>query len=126
MSEVHEPLAGTLGSRVITPQVLLQGTPYLMPEDQASLQAFNRVAVRARETADRARQSQAQIGQEAAVLLEPFYLAQRSDLVAESNQIEGYDVTRRQVQEAVMAHRELLDGPVHALLEVLRSDPKNR
>jgi len=77
-----------------------------------------------RAVANRARRACLNIASETTSLLEPFLLAQGSELVSESNLIEGYQVSPRQVQDAVITYGELLDGPVHALLEVLRADEK--
>lgn len=109
---------------MLNPNDLLEGSPYLVPEDDRSLEAFTKTAERSIGVADKARRAWLNIASETSSLLEPFLLAQRSELVSESNQIEGYAVSASQVQEAVLTHRELIDGPVHALLEVLRADDK--
>ena len=109
---------------VASPNELLSPTPYLIPDDQPHLDTFMRIATRSQEVAKRAIEVQARIGQEAEALLDPFLRTRRSDLVAESNQIEGYDVSRRQVLEAVASYQELLRGDVHGLMQAMRADPK--
>jgi len=106
------------------PNDLLNGSPYLVPEDDRSLGAFTKTAEMSLAVANRARRAWLNIASETTSLLEPFLLAQRSELVSQSNLIEGYQVSPRQVQDAVSTYQELLDGPVHALLEVLRADEK--
>jgi hypothetical protein len=54
----------------------------------------------------------------------PFETAILSDLVAESNQIEGYAWTSEQVKATAVAYRELLASPVHHFMEALRSDSR--
>ncbi|GAB3278765.1 hypothetical protein GCM10027589_05020 [Actinocorallia lasiicapitis] len=46
----------------------------------------------------------------------------RSDLVAESNRIEGYDWNQHQVRELVATHKELVSGPIGAFVNALRGD----
>ena len=120
----HDQYVCCRTTRVTSTDSMLAGTPYVIPEDAESQRSFAKVLSKNSETSLRAQRVREQIGQEAEELLGPFLFAQRSDLVAESNQMEGYDVSRRQVQDAVRAHEELLDGPVHSLLEVLKADPK--
>jgi fido (protein-threonine AMPylation protein) len=106
------------------PNGQLTGSPYLVPEDERSLDAFGKTQDRSAQVAERALRAWSGIADEADALLSPFVLALRSDLVAQSNQIEDNDVSAASVQETVLAHRELLAGPAHGLFEVLRSDPK--
>jgi len=106
------------------PNDLLNGSPYLVPEYDRSLEAFTKTAEMSLAVANRAQRAWLNIASETTSLLEPFLLSQRSELVSESNLIEGYQVSPRQVQDAVITYGELLDGPVHALLEVLRADEK--
>src|SRR5206468_3445448 len=47
----------------------------------------------------------------------------RTDLVAESNQLEGYDWTRPAVRDVVELHRELITGPLHNFMNAMRGDP---
>jgi Fic family protein len=54
--------------------------------------------------------------------LEPLQFALRTDLVAESNQIEGYDWPLKAVRRVVREHDELLKAPVHNFMNGLRSD----
>jgi len=102
----------------------LDGTPNVLPDGARSALAFETVALRSAEIADKARNIRTRIAADADDLLAPLLKAQRSDLVAESNQIEGYDVTREHVLQAVATHRELVDGDIHTLIQAIRADPK--
>lgn len=96
----------------------------MLPDGDRSAKAFETVAARSTEIAERARRIRSTIAADADDLLAPLLRAQRSDLVAESNQIEGYDVTREHVLHAVATHRELVDGDIHTLVQAMRADPK--
>lgn len=102
----------------------LAGTPYLIASDKASEARFTRVAERAEATHEQATRVQARIAAEAADVLRPYADAVRSELVAESNRIEGYDWTPGQVREVVSLHRELLAGPIGSFVTALRNDPR--
>jgi fido (protein-threonine AMPylation protein) len=103
---------------------LLRGTPYLIESDEASQKAFARTHELALADRDRAVAENERIRDEASDLLGPYLHATLSDLVAESNVIEGYAWTKTEVQDAVLRHRELLDGPTRGLVESVRSDPR--
>jgi hypothetical protein len=92
----------------------LADTPYLTHGDVTSEARFTKVRERAAEVRQRALASQEHISTEAAELLGPYLVAIRSDLVAESNRIEGYEWTSSQIRELVGTHRELLNGSYSA------------
>ncbi len=102
----------------------LRGTPYLTHGDVASEERFAKVSDRAVEVRQRALTAQRRISSEAAELLGPYMIAVRSDLVAESNRIEGYDWTSQQIRELVGTHAELLSGPVGSFVAALRGEDR--
>jgi Fic family protein len=106
----------------MTDDSLTCGTPYLLGEDDAiRLAKARRQSLDARE---RAAVVAAALRSDAAALLGPFASAVRSELVAESNRLEGYDWSTTQVRHAVKLHEELLRAPVHMMLTSLRSDAR--
>jgi Fic family protein len=64
-----------------------------------------------------------EIAKQAQEILEPFAKALRTDLVAESNRLEGYDWTRPSVKHVVEVHRELITAPLHNFMNAMRRDP---
>ncbi|WP_218062397.1 Fic family protein, partial [Micromonospora sp. II] len=83
-----------------------------------------KVLRRAEDIRQRALVTQQRIRRDAAEILEPYLTALRSDIVAESNRIEGYDWSSRQVRELVNAQRELLNAPIGSFMAVLRGDSR--
>ena len=79
----------------------LDGTPYLVGDGQTATDRFSVVADRARTTGIRARKAAAGIAHQARGLLPQFELSVRSDLVAESNRMEGIDTSPRELRELV-------------------------
>jgi Fic family protein len=102
----------------------LLGTPYLVSTDQASEERFRRVNERSTFIRDQAIAVNESIRRYAEEAMEPFETAVLSDLVAESNRIEGFDWSREQVQNVVVSYRELLAAPVLQLTEALRDDSR--
>ena len=74
-------------------------------------------------TRDRARTVAEQVAADAREILEPFGKALRTDLVAESNQLEGYSWSRPDVLRVVELHRELVTAPLHNFMTAMRNDP---
>lgn len=109
---------------VNTPSALLAGTPYLVGDEQAARDRF--LVVRARATRIRARAIAAarSIAQQAANVLPQFEVALRSDLVAESNRMEGIDSSPQGLRSLVRVKRELLAMEISGLIECIRSDPR--
>lgn len=103
---------------------MLKGTPYLIDGTSDATVRFGKVLTRSSEVGERARQTNRRVAHQASAALEPFRAALRSELVAESNRIEGYEWTTAQVRQAVRLHRELLNAPVRALLESFRADDR--
>src|SRR5438034_11092341 len=90
----------------ISPEQWLSRTPYLVGSDDASLKRFSAVYQRSIGTRARAEAVAAEIEAQAQEILEPFAKALRTDLVAESNRLEGYQWSRASVREVVELHRE--------------------
>lgn len=101
---------------------ILRGTPYLIESDSISQEHFYKSAQRSVEFKEKARRQNERIQREATEALGPYLTATRTDLVAESNVIEGYDWTKEQVREVVLMNRELLDGSTRTLIDSVRSD----
>jgi Fic family protein len=108
----------------IDPESALTGTPYLIPNDEPSQERFRQVCERSVSIHERALEVAAKVAAEAEQLVEPFQAAIRSELVAESNRIEGYDWSASRVREAAAAYREVLTAPVHALMQAIRADSR--
>lgn len=106
------------------PEAVLAGTPYLTATDSASLKRLEAAHKRSQETRASVVVANERIMKEAHAVLEPYLAATRTDLVAESNVIEGYSWTQEQVREVVATHRELLNGPVRTLVESVRGDAR--
>jgi Fic family protein len=102
----------------------LGGTPYLVDGEASSLKRFAKVQEKSEGAKTRALQVAERVARDAGAIFESFRDAIRSDLVAESNQMEGYAWTQQQVRETVSVHKELLNAPVHHLLTSLRDDPR--
>lgn len=102
----------------------LEGTPYLTDTDEASLERFRKVREKSLQSREWAVKAASKVAEEATDILEPFRNSIRSDLVAESNRIEGYDWTALQVREVVSLHKELLSAPVHYMLNSLKDDTR--
>jgi Fic family protein len=109
---------------VLAAESLLRGTPYLFPTDASSLERLSAVRDRSLPIRDKALDVARGIREHAKEVMEPFETAVISDLVAESNRIEGYEWSSDQVKTTVVAYRELLMAPVHNFVEVLRNDAR--
>ena len=105
-------------------ETLLAGTPYLIAEDSLSARRFEAAATRSSETRRRATETNARIVAEAREVLDPYLKAARTDLVAESNVIEGMQWSAQEVRAVVATHHELLSAPVRTLVESVQADPR--
>lgn len=103
---------------------MLAGTPYLTAGDPAAELRVARILERAADIRDRALAVQDKIKVEASEIFGPYLVALRSDIVAESNKIEGYDWTASQVRELVVAHKELMNASVGSFMTALRGDER--
>lgn len=102
----------------------LDQSPYLIPMDTPSRQRFSQVLGRSRRTKLFALDVQRKIKDRAGELLKPLSDALRYELVAESNQIEGYNWTPKQVKAVAIASRELLSEPIHLFVTGLKHDER--
>jgi len=102
----------------------LRGTPYLIASDATSQARFAQIQNRSLQINQLALSVSEHIRSLADTLLAPFTAAIRTELVAESNRIEGYDWSSSTVKQAVATHRELLSAPLHTFLNALRHDPR--
>lgn len=105
-------------------EALLQGTPYLMESDSDTSKRFELLARRSAQARTKAVQASERIAREAADVLGPYIAAARTELVAESNVMEGMIWTTTEAREVVQKYRELLDGPTRTLTESVRQDPR--
>jgi len=102
----------------------LAGSPYVIPESAKARERFARTRESSVQTRSLAVTTNERIRTAARDLLVPYTVATRSDLVTESNRIEGYLWEPASVRQVVKNNLPLLDGSEHALTEVVRADPK--
>lgn len=105
-------------------QLLLAGTPYLIGDGAAASKRFADLRRIAAETRDKASRVNERIRSEANQLLEPYTRAARSELVTESNVIEGINWSTPAVREVLSTHQELLSSPVRTFTEAVRADSR--
>lgn len=106
---------------------MLAGTPYLIEDGDAGLQRFKRVLKKATQVRERAIKAAAETASTAEQVLSQFEDAVRSDLVAESERLEGYDTTASSIQDDLtLIRRQLIETDTSALLEFLRREPRFR
>lgn len=100
----------------------LADTPYLISDGPDSCPRFRRVVKRASETHDRALATAGRIKRETQGVLISFESAIRSDLVVESNRMEGIRSTAQEVRTLARLKRELQDFDVNNFMEAVRDD----
>lgn len=105
-------------------EVLLRPTPYLIADGPEAKDRFASVASRARAIGSRAVAAAETIAEQARGVLPQFELAVRSDLVAESNRLEGIESSPREVRDLARMKGELLQTEVGAFIDFLRDDPR--
>ncbi len=103
---------------------MMNDTPYLIADGPDSQAQFNKIRSRSADIRQRSVEVAEQVRLEAADLVGAFEERRRSNLVAESNRIEGYDWTAPQVQEVVEANRALLAPEVRYFVDSVRSDSR--
>lgn len=101
---------------------MLAGTPYTIDDDTAAEHQFKRVIDKSAVLADNFAAVGSAIREQAVDVFQSFGLSLRSELVAESNQIENLSWTPAQVREVVVQNRDLLALEAHSFLEGLRGD----
>lgn len=103
---------------------LLDGTPYLIGDGPDAAARFDRVAARSISIRDRAIKAQERIELEARTVLSQFEVAIRSDLVSESDRLEGIQTSAREIRDIANTRRDLLEADVGALLQFIRDDER--
>lgn len=103
---------------------MLEGTPYLISDGSAADRKFRRVITKSSNVRQLAQKVGARIQEQAADVFASFGLVLRSELVAESNQIEYNNWTSEEVRTEVLRNRELLELPVHSFMESVRADTR--
>jgi hypothetical protein len=105
----------------------LAGTPYLVDDSTSeSRERFRLVEERSVFIRDKAVEVNKRLQQYTKDVLEPFETAILSDIVAESNRIEGYDWTSDRVKNTVLSYRELLTGFYRGVQKRHTSDGSTR
>lgn len=103
---------------------LLNGTPYLIDDDEQAVERFRRVGGRSANISERAKRAAVAIADHAGRVLPQFEIAVRADLVSESNRMEGIPTSAKDVRELARVKRDLLDLDVGGLLDHIRDDPR--
>jgi Fic family protein len=102
----------------------LKPTPYLVADGADALARFEIVSTTAGSIRERALSAARSIAIQAQGALGPFEAAVRSDLVAESNRMEGIPSSSSEIRKLVQIKRELLDADVGSFVEFLKDDPR--
>jgi hypothetical protein len=103
---------------------ILASTPYLIADGRDAQIRYERVASRAGTIRERAISAAAAIAAEARRVLPQFEIAIRSDLVTESDRMEGIATSAREIRQLVQAKRELLEMDVSAFVQFVRDDER--
>lgn len=106
------------------PNDQLKGSPYLIATDSSTLERFEAAHQMAQATRTVAVGATRSLHKKAADLLQPYARATRSELVTESNKIEGYVWDPDEVRAAVEEHLPLFEESEFALTQVVQSDKK--
>ncbi|OZD53574.1 Fic family protein [Rhodococcus sp. 06-1460-1B] len=99
-------------------------TPYLLTDDPEVLNNFDRLLRKAESARELAGRAAVKIESDAKDIFGQFRQEIRSDLVSESNKIEGYIWSSKDVSATVREYRELLNQPVREFMTGLRGDPR--
>lgn len=103
---------------------LLAGTPYLIGDDAETKAQFSKLVQKAEIARELSLKAAKKVEHETEAILEQYTRIVRSDLVAQSNVIEGYEWSREAVEKAVLEHEFQLERPVRDFLELIKGDPK--
>lgn len=106
----------------MSPLAALEGTPYLLGDDPMATDRARTSLQKAIGLRNQAIAAQERLQREAHAALEAFEVAMRSDIVAESNQIEGNDWSLSEVREIVSRYRQELQSPTRRFLDAVRGD----
>lgn len=102
----------------------LLDTPYLIADGNAAKRSFLRTLERCASIQAQAERVQERVNQRADALLADFDRTIRSELVAESNQIEGYNWSADAVSEVAQVRQELLSLPLRGFMDAVRQDKR--
>jgi Fic/DOC family protein len=105
-------------------EALLRRTPYLISDGPDARERFSNVASRARTIGISAVAAAQSIAEQARHVLPQFELAVTSDLVSESNRLEGIESSSRDIRDLARMKGELLQMEVGAFIQFLRDDPR--
>jgi hypothetical protein len=97
-------------------------TPYFFADQAKAVARFAELARLGDEAAAIATRSQSRIRNRAGKMLADFESSLRSEIVAESNRIEGYEWSPKTVKEATELHRELISLPFRAFVDGVKGD----
>lgn len=103
---------------------LLANTPYLIGEDADTNAQFEKLVQKADKARELSIKAAIKVEHETREILDQYTRIVRSDLVSQSNIIEGYDWSREDVESAVLKHEFELARPVRDFLDLIKSDPK--
>lgn len=106
----------------MTPAAALSGTPYLLSDDSDALRRASASLEKAARLRGQALRAQEKLKRDAQAALGGFEIALRSDLVAESNQIEGNDWSSAAVRALVHEYRAELESPTQQFLDAVKGD----
>ena len=102
----------------------LNRSPYVVDDGKISHGRFMRVRETCREASEIAIRAQERIRRQAGESFPAFADSIRSNIVAESNRIEGYDWSAETVAEVVQLKRELLSLPIRSFVDGVRNDSR--
>lgn len=100
----------------------LLGTPYLISDEPGATDRAAGTLRSAAELRQKARTAQSRLMLESQLVLEPFEKALRSEMVAESNRIEGNDWSTHEVRRIITEYKLELSSPDRRFLDALKGD----
>ncbi|WP_286957113.1 MULTISPECIES: Fic family protein [Arsenicicoccus] len=106
------------------PVTMLAGTPYLIDSEAPALTKFTSILQKTNDLAKRALRIGESLKSGAVDVFDTFGITLRSEIVAESNQMEHYAWSPASVRQVVAQNRDLLALPVHTFLEGVKGDPR--
>lgn len=102
----------------------LNTTPYLVADGNDATKRYAGIQRKSLTTQDRARIAYEEIARQTDDRLKSCQSVIRSELVAESNRMEGYDSRAKEVRGDALAHSELMNQPVGAFVEHIKDDER--
>ena len=101
----------------------LARTPYLVADGEDALKRFQRVSLGTQVLLAKSRAAYQRIEEEAHDRLGNLTTVIRSELVAESNKMEGYDSAPGAIRNLISVNKELMDREVGSFIAHIRDDP---